>query len=46
MNIWIIGKALMKLHCMNKKIFTVTLTWKILVMQITSTEREFVKILR
>ena len=35
MDIWIIDKNLMKYHYHRKKIFTVTLTWKILLMQIT-----------
>ena len=35
----------MKHHCLKKKIFMVTQIWKILLMQITRTQKEFVKIL-
>ena len=46
MNIWIIDKNSMKYHYHRKKIFTVTLTWKILLMQITRMQTLFVKILK
>ena len=46
LNILMIGKKPMELHHLKKKIFTVNLTWKILLMQITHTEKEFVKILK
>ena len=36
----------MKHHYPKKKIFTVTLIWKILLMRITLTQKEFVKILK
>ena len=39
MNIWMIGKNSMKHHYLKKKIFTVTRIWKILLMQITCTQR-------
>ena len=40
---WMTGKYSMKHHYQRKKIFTVTLTWKILLMQITGTQKKFVK---
>ena len=46
MNILMIGKNSMRHHNLEKKIFTVTLLWKILLMLITSTQKEFVKILK
>ena len=46
LNILMIGKKPMELHHLKKNIFTVNLTWKILLMQITHTEKEFVKILK
>ena len=36
MNIWMIGKISMKHLYLKKKIFTVTYTWKILLIQILS----------
>ena len=42
MNIWITRKSSMKHYYLKKKIFTVTLIWKILVRQITGTQKEFV----
>ena len=36
----------MKHHYLKNKIFTVTLIWKILLMRITLTQKEFVKILK
>ena len=45
MNILMIRENSMKHHCLKKKIFMVTQIWKILLMQITRTQKEFVKIL-
>ena len=45
-NAWVTDKHSVKLYYMKKKIFTVTLTWEILPMQITLTEIDFVKILK
>ena len=39
MNVWKIGKNLMRLHYLKKKTFKVTLTWKILLVQIMHTEK-------
>ena len=44
-NISMIGKNLVKLYCVKKKISTVTKTWKTLLMQITGMQKEFVKVL-
>ena len=46
MNIWMIGKNLMKHHYLKNKIFTITEEWKILLMHITLTQKEFVKIFK
>ena len=46
MNAWIIGKNLMKYQYQKKKIFTLPKHEKILLMQITRMQKEFVKILR
>ena len=46
MNMWMICKNAMKHHYRRKNIFTVTCTWKILLMQIIRTQKEFVKILK
>ena len=46
MSIWMIEKRLMKHHCLTKKNFIVTYIWKILQMQITSMQKEFVKTLK
>ena len=43
MNMCIIGKNSMKLYYLKKKIFTVTLTWKILLMRITCLEKKVCK---
>ena len=45
MNILMIRENSMKHHYLKKKIFMVTQIWKILLMQITRTQQEFVKIL-
>ena len=45
LNISMIGKNSMKQRYLKKKIFTVTEIWKILLMQITRMQKEFVKIL-
>ena len=45
MNILMIRENSMKHHYLKKKIFMVTQIWKILLMQITRTQKEFVKIL-
>ena len=42
MNIWMIGKNSIKFCYLKRKFFTVT--WKILLMQITHMQKEFVKI--
>ena len=42
----LIGKNLMKRHYLRKKAFTIRETWKILLMQITSIRKEFVKFLK
>ena len=42
-NILMIEKNLMKLHYLKTKIFTVALTWKILLMQITCTKKRVCK---
>ena len=42
MNIWMIGKNSIKFCYLKRKIFTVT--WKILLIQITHMQKEFVKI--
>ena len=39
MNIWVIRKNSVKHRYLKKKIFTVMLTWKILLMQITLTQK-------
>ena len=46
MNIWMLQKNSMKHHHFNKTIFSVTLIWKILLMQIMHTQKEFEKILK
>ena len=46
MNIWITGKNSIKLYYLKKKIFKVTLTWKISLMQIMHAEKEFLNILK
>ena len=43
MNTWMIGKKQMKHHYQKKKICTVILTWKILLMQIVRMQKKFVK---
>ena len=45
MNILMIRENSMKHHYLKKKIFMVTQIWKILLMQIMRTQKEFVKIL-
>ena len=45
MNILMIRENSMKHHYLKKKIFMVTQIWKILLMQITRTQKEFAKIL-
>ena len=46
MNTCMIGENSMKLHYLKKKIFAVTQTWKILLMQIKCIQKYFVKILK
>ena len=43
MNAGMIGKSLMKQNYLKKKNFIVTYIWKILQMQITYMQKEFVK---
>ena len=45
MIIWLIEKNSGKHHYLERNIFTVSLIWKILLMQIICTETEFVKVL-
>ena len=46
MNIWMIRKKSVKHHYLKKKIFTVIQIWKMLLMQIMRTQKEFEKILK
>ena len=46
MKLWIIAKNSMKHHYLKKKIFITTKKWKTLLMLITRTQKEFVKILK
>ena len=46
MDIWMIGKNPIKHHYLEKKIFTVTQIWKILLIHIIGIEKEFVKSLK
>ena len=43
MRIWINGKSLMNNHCLKKKNFIAIEIWRILQMQITCMQKEFVK---
>ena len=45
-NISMIGKHLVKLYYVKKKISLVTKRWETLLMQITATQKEFVKVLK
>ena len=46
MRTWMIGKDLIKHHCLKKKNFISAYIWKILQMQITCMQKEFVKTLK
>ena len=46
MNMWMIGKSLMKHNYLKKKNFVATQIWKILQMQIKCMQKEFMKTLK
>ena len=46
MSTWMDGKSLMKRHQLKKRNFIATNIWKILQMQITCMQKEFVKTLK